>query len=375
MIKKILIRVGIGFTGLVILTTVVMLSMSIITAKPMYNEKLIKGTGENIEIYGTDRALTFARYRENNSIQLMLVESYIDGVVTGININSLNKDVIADPIDFFNEYGYEGIISLVKENSAKVNIETNRLIKPVNFENNNIAAGYNYKSHVVELDEDEPPFLYPKKVEPDNFNTTINIKNYSLPDYELELGIVLLDDVTTNSKNLEYFGFILVNDFSDRLPIVQKHMNVIFGKYDALPDGVQGYSTAKNRENACPTGNLFVIPRDYRDFLNNTKLKLYLNGELRQVANPQDIIWGPEKIIDEIFLRREWAYETENEDWYLLEKKDIIPSGTILLTGTPKGVIFKKTNMWNSAVFLQQGDEILLVSDGLGIINNRIIKD
>lgn len=370
--KKILIRVGLGILALMILIAITMLAMSIITARPMFNEKLNEKDRDNIEIFSRDRALTFARYNRNNSTYLMLVESYIDGDLTGIDISSLDKSIKADPITFFSIYGYDGILDLIDEGSERVTVSSTKLIKSAEFSSHNIAVGYNYVSHVEELDEEEPPFLYPKKVEPGNFNTSIDVKSYTLPDYELELGVVVLNDITPQNRMQDYFGFILTNDFSDRMPIVQKHMDVIFGKYEALPDGIQGYPEAKNRENACPTGNLFVIPRDYKEFINNIQLKLYLNGDLRQFSDPKDLIWGPEKIIEEIFIRSYWKFPKDGEDWYLLKDRDKIPSGTIFLTGTSEGVIFKKTNMWNPRVFLKTGDDVLLVAPGLGKINNII---
>lgn len=374
MTKKILIRFGLGFMGIALLTMFTMTIMSVVTARPMFDERLLENDRDNIEIFPIDRALTFARYKDNNYINLILVDSYVDGVISGVNISSLDTKLLPDPISFFNKYGYDGIIKLKEQSLTTVKINSEELIKSAVFGSNNIAVGYNYVSHVEELDEEEPPFLYPKKVVPDNFDTSINTMDYTLPDYELELGIVLLNNVTPSSEPQDYYGFILVNDFSDRMPIVQKHMDVIFGKYEALADGIQGYPEAKNKNNACPTGNLFVIPRDYKEFINTIELKLYLNGDLRQNAKPVDLIWGPEKIIEEVFIRSNWKFQKGTEDWFLLEYKDFIPSGTIFLTGTSEGVIFKKTNMWNPAVFLKPGDDILLIADGLGKINNKITK-
>ncbi|WP_028973675.1 fumarylacetoacetate hydrolase family protein [Spirochaeta cellobiosiphila] len=372
--NKVIQLVGLVIMSIAIITVMVMLTLSLVTSRPMFNEIFNENNLGSIRIYPKDKALSFARYRDNDSIQLMLVETYQNDIITGYNISSLDSEVSADPINFFNKYGYDGIIRLSEQNLVPISIPDNRLIKTADFENNNIAVGYNYISHLKELDEDEPPFLYPKKVIPDSFNTTINTKNYSLPDYELELGIVLLNDVTPKSQRQNYYGFLLVNDFTDRKPIVQKHVDVLLGKYDSLADGIQGYSDAKNKENAFPTGNLFIIPKEYKKFINELELKLYLNGELRQKARPQDLIWGPDKIIEEVFLRGNWKFEKENEYWYLLKNKNLIPSGTILLTGTPEGVIFKKTNMWNPFVFLRPGDDIHIIADGLGQINNKIIQ-
>lgn len=372
--RKLLPVIAIISGSLIALTFVVFYGMSIASAKPMYDEILDPEIKNSCTIYEVETALTFARYEEGNGPQLLLVSSYEEGRVSGVNLTKRDPEGLTDPILFFQKYGYQKIMDFSQSNESLEIVQVDSLILPAVFSKDNVAVGYNYLSHTEELMEEEPPFLYPKKIHPTPFNSTISVEDYILPDYELELGFVFLEDVEPNSPNWDYLGFMLVNDFTDRKPIVNKHVQVAMGKMEELPDGIQGYSIAKNKEGAFPVGNLFVIPRDYHRFMEKVQLRLYLNEDLRQVADAAKIIWGPEKCVDEIFNRSDWGFEAGDEEWRLMAREDLIPAGTIILSGTPQGVIFKKANMWNRSVFLRDGDNVLMTGEGFGFISNKIAE-
>lgn len=372
--RKILPVIAIILVGILALTFLFFYILSLVSARPMYRETLDQNFENSSTIYHPDRALTFARYRVEGKTQLLLVSSYKEGILSGVNLTKIDPEGISDPIRFFQKYGYLEIMHFSERYDASELVLADDLILPAEFSADNVAVGYNYLSHTEELDEEEPPFLYPKKVRPTAFNSTISVRDYTLPDYELELGFVVLEDLERNKQDFDYLGFMLVNDFSDREPIVRKHVQVAMGKIEALPDGIQGYPEAKNKEGAFPVGNLLLIPKDYTEFLENLEFKLYMNEDLRQVAEANQIIWGPEKCVEEIFNRSDWVFNAGNEEWHLMAHKNRIPTGTIILSGTPQGVIFKKANMWNRSVFLKEGDQILMQGDGFGFITNSIVE-
>jgi 2-keto-4-pentenoate hydratase/2-oxohepta-3-ene-1,7-dioic acid hydratase in catechol pathway len=49
-----------------------------------------------------------------------------------------------------------------------------------------------------------------------------------------------------------------------------------------------------------------------------------------------------------------------------------LPAGTMLLTGTPEGVLFHPACIWNPLAYLRSGDEVVIHAPWLGVLQNRI---
>jgi 2-keto-4-pentenoate hydratase/2-oxohepta-3-ene-1,7-dioic acid hydratase in catechol pathway len=78
----------------------------------------------------------------------------------------------------------------------------------------------------------------------------------------------------------------------------------------------------KSYRTFCPTGPVLWLlePGEVRDTLQNLEIKLWVNGELRQSANSQQLIWKPAESLS-----------------YIASSIDM-RCGDLLLTGTPGGV-------------------------------------
>ena len=50
----------------------------------------------------------------------------------------------------------------------------------------------------------------------------------------------------------------------------------------------------------------------------------------------------------------------------------IRPGGTLVLTGTPEGVLFRLGTLWNPAAYLQEGDVVTSFGTYLGYMRNEI---
>jgi 2-keto-4-pentenoate hydratase/2-oxohepta-3-ene-1,7-dioic acid hydratase in catechol pathway len=213
-------------------------------------------------------------------------------------------------------------------------------------------------------------------------------------DPEVEMGLVVLDDLRREDGFPRYIGLILVNDFSDRKRLVQNS--------DPNSDEpCTGCTEGKSREKYLPIGNLLVIPRDFEAFYPQIELRLYVNQQLRQKAPVGELTLKPRQIIDTVWDNADALYDYNGKKVPLLSNFDVIQRGSIILTGTPAGVVFSPPTFrqimaglpgyifsfdWSnrsplegyfkgaeeSGAFLQKGDQVISSADYLGILYQTI---
>jgi 2-keto-4-pentenoate hydratase/2-oxohepta-3-ene-1,7-dioic acid hydratase in catechol pathway len=136
----------------------------------------------------------------------------------------------------------------------------------------------------------------------------------------VEFGLVLRKDlgegqeVTDKTIGDVVAGVVLCNDVSAR--------DTMFGA-----TFMQWYR-GKSYRTFCPTGPALWLlePGEVRDALQNLEIKLWVNGELRQSANSQQLIWKPAESLS-----------------YIASSIDM-RCGDLLLTGTPGGVTAPATS-------------------------------
>jgi 2,4-diketo-3-deoxy-L-fuconate hydrolase len=176
--------------------------------------------------------------------------------------------------------------------------------------------------------------MFPKFV---TTNPAIHQLNYSegwLLDHEVELGIVFPADVcSVNDLDRMMVGFLVVNDFTDRADLMRKmdSRNVTGGK---------GFPDAKSKEGFLPTGPYLVIPKNRRAFVKELHLQLSVNGTIRQNGYAKDMVWDLDKIIAQSL-----SVKGKNDSYYQggkvkLFQGDCIPANSIIISGTPSGVVF-----------------------------------
>jgi 2-keto-4-pentenoate hydratase/2-oxohepta-3-ene-1,7-dioic acid hydratase in catechol pathway len=122
-----------------------------------------------------------------------------------------------------------------------------------------------------------------------------------------------------------------------------------------LKDNYRGFSRSKGLPTFCPTGK-FYIP--YQDFVNispDFKLRLSVNGKIKQNSNLDLMISGPLKLIKDSFLPKHF-----NRRFNDMFGRKVAPAhngvlhpGDIFLTGTPSGMLFvAPTNKMKRKAFL-----------------------
>lgn len=354
---------------------------------------------QNVNIAPIDTALSFARIKVDNRFHLIAVEKFSNNQISGINLTLASNNQFDDPIDTYIRLGYEGLIKLINHSRSEFSITTqaDQLLAPVDLLKSHIAVGTNYPAHAGETGVKDGPFLFPKIVTPTGPFETVSTHN-GLLDYEVELAAVIIKPVK-DGKLPNEFGLILSNDFTNRAALLRNIdiKNITSGK---------GFPQGKSADGFLPVGNLFIIPKNPKQFAKNIELKLYVNDYLRQKSNTNSMLWDFEKTVSEIWKKKEYNWEYNSTTVSLINEKNEIPSRTLILSGTPHGVIFQGipvsiklkgilswlTGGWDktlpqnvieayikksfkSKTYLQPNDTITIHTHRLGVIQNQVINN
>ena len=160
-------------------------------------------------------------------------------------------------------------------------------------------------------------------------------------DYELELGIVIgrPGKYISPENALDHVaGYCVFNDISARDIQAREHANKVI-------------LLGKSFDTSCPLGPWLTTSDEVPD-PQNMPMKLYLNGEVRQDANTNDMIYGVRELVSW------WSNIT-------LEPGDVITSGA------PAGVIAGTAN----PIWLKVGDRIEATVGNLGSLVSVIAAE
>jgi 2-keto-4-pentenoate hydratase/2-oxohepta-3-ene-1,7-dioic acid hydratase in catechol pathway len=337
---------------------------SVLLSRPLHTDVLDPAAPTDVSIAPLEQALTLARYRVRDEPRTLLVRSYAADSIVAVDLTAHFNRPGADALDLFREFGYEAIAHAA--GGAPVTVAVTTLDVPFDGHAANIGIGANYREHARESNLEEQPFVFPKRAQPTRFTSTVSRGRSALLDYEAELGLVSLQQITGSQPAPSTMGLVLCNELTDRWALVRNYRR-------GTPLGTTGFVDGKSREGFAVLGPLLVIPRDFDSFYQRIMLRLYLNGRLRQRESAGQMIWGPREILAEIFRRKDWEFQAREGSVPLLDVAGTIPAGTVIFTGTPAGVIFRPHNLWNPWVYLRPGDEVVIEADGLGVIRNRIV--
>jgi 2-keto-4-pentenoate hydratase/2-oxohepta-3-ene-1,7-dioic acid hydratase in catechol pathway len=155
-------------------------------------------------------------------------------------------------------------------------------------------------------------------------------------DYEAELAVVIAKKgkAISQADAMKYvWGYTIVNDVSAR-DVQAKHVQFHIGKsFDTF----------------CPMGPWLVSADEINE--KNTKIQCWVNGELRQDGNTEQMIFDIPTVIESISAGM------------------TLYPGDVIATGTPSGVGmgFKPPR------FLKKGDNIKIQIEGIGVLENPVI--
>lgn len=259
-------------------------------------------------------------------------------------------------IDLSGLDAHSGILALVEKGvskddlsnikGARFSVADIQLRAPVPRPKRNIfCVGRNYREHAAELSDsifkgnsvvDQWPIIFSKLPEcvigpmadvrlPTGISTDI--------DYEAELAVVIGKKGINISKEdalSHVYGYTIVNDVTAR-DVQVRH---------------QQWHLGKSFDTFCPMGPC-VVTADALD-IDNLNIKCLVNGEIRQQANTQDLIFDIPSIIQHC------------------SRGITLYPGDIIATGTPSGVAMGM----KPPKYLKDGDVVRVEIDGIGYIQN-----
>ena len=155
-------------------------------------------------------------------------------------------------------------------------------------------------------------------------------------DYENELAVIIgrdADHVSEAEAKDYIFGYTILNDVSAR-EIQTRHKQWHFGK------SLEGF---------CPMGPC-IVTADELPYPPAQRIYTTLNGRLMQDNRTDFLIHSISEIIS------------------VLSRGFILRAGTIIATGTPKGVLMGL----EGGSFLQPGDEVVCAIEAIGELRNTV---
>ena len=341
--------------GIVLALLVVALSAAAWwVSQPAFDEPLGEA-GDAFEVLPLADALTLAR---STSGALLLVTAANADTATAIDINQQLGTRYPETLAAYRALGYEGLAAAAA--GTPQTLPMTDLGIPFTPQPRQIAAGTNFRAHAEEVGLDGEPFLFPKLTAPTRWNADVPPRGRL--DYEAELCVVPLWQHT--SAAAAPLGYVLCNDYTDRWALLREI------DLDA-PMGETGFPDAKGGPGMLPVGPFLVIPKNDAALLARITLRLGLNGALRQRAAADLMVWPPGEIASRALDACNTDYRSKTAG-VRLTSCDGIEAGTLLLTGTPEGVLFHVANIWASAAYLGEGDEVITYGSHLGALRNAI---
>jgi 2-keto-4-pentenoate hydratase/2-oxohepta-3-ene-1,7-dioic acid hydratase in catechol pathway len=275
-----------------------------------------------------------------------------------VRVGFLNEDKVVDINNLMNETNVtitsliESGLSYIKEIENRFT-ETNQvtsysldevaLLAPIENPGKVVCVGNNYMDHCREQNVEPPkkPMIFSKWasciIGPEE--AIILPEESSQVDYEAELGVVLQKGgkfIQQNEVKEHIFGYVIVNDISAR---------------DVQFADVQ-WVRGKSFDTFAPCGPYLVTADEIIDPQNLT-IKTYKNGVILQDSNTKEMIFDIPYIIS--YLSQGFTFD----------------AGDLIATGTPHGVgVFR-----NPQVFLEDGDEITVEIEGLGVLKNKCVLE
>jgi 2,4-diketo-3-deoxy-L-fuconate hydrolase len=312
--------------------------LTLLSAYPIFSQILpgnhrLRPAGQQFTIKPLAEAISLGRFLKKGKVHILAVLQDDGAQLTGIDLSNELKLYPQHSFDLIRNLAYDEVLRIINKSSHTIVVNYEDLLPSISGDQH-LAIGINYPEHGKETGQVRP-FMFPKLLSTDPAVHQLHHTSGWLLDHEVELGIVFPSAVCSDTDlNHILIGFLVVNDFTDRATLMQ-----LMDSKDVT--GGKGFPDAKSKTGFLPTGPYMVIPRDWRSFVRELQLQLSVNGELRQRGYARDMVWNIDTII-----QRSISVKGESSSYYQnkmvpLFKGDCIPANSIIITGTPSGVVFK----------------------------------
>ena len=243
----------------------------------------------------------------------------------------------------------QGILEGAFGQAGTLSLEEVTILAPIpNPRQDVICLGMNYQKHKAEAERFDVQAFTREKARAVYFSkraTHCQGPGQPIPghfdivdslDYETELAVILGKDAVNVSEEDAFdcvFGYTIVNDVSAR-NLQTGHKQWYFGK------GLDGFT---------PMGPCIVTKDEFAQPPAQV-IRTWVNGELRQDAVTDELIFGIPHVIHE------------------LSQGMTLQAGTVIATGTPAGVGMG----FDPPKFLKKGDVVTCQIVGIGTLENTV---
>ena len=243
----------------------------------------------------------------------------------------------------------QGILEGAFGQAGTLSLEEVTILAPIpNPRQDVICLGMNYQKHKAEAERFDVQAFTREKARAVYFSkraTHCQGPGQPIPghfdivdslDYETELAVILGKDAVNVSEEDAFdcvFGYTIVNDVSAR-NLQTGHKQWYFGK------GLDGFT---------PMGPCIVTKDEFAQPPAQV-IRTWVNGELRQDAVTDELIFGIPHIVHE------------------LSQGMTLKAGTVIATGTPAGVGMG----FDPPKFLKKGDVVTCQIVGIGTLENTV---
>lgn len=213
-----------------------------------------------------------------------------------------------------------------------VKMENVRFLSPVT-PSKIIAVGLNYRDHADEMGEELPKepliFLKPPTAVIGPGEMIVIPTGAGRVDYEAELAVVIGKKgrhIPVGEARGHILGYTCLND------VTARELQAKDGQW----------TRAKSFDTFCPIGPWIATDLEP----GTLGIQLYVNGQCKQESNTTQLIFKVDQLVS-----------------YISSIMTLLP-GDVIATGTPSGV-----------GSLAAGDTVRVVIEGLGVLENRVVKE
>ncbi len=261
-----------------------------------------------------------------------------------ISLKKLGFDGMMIDLIKLNQSDFNALKNKISESEAESGtVDEQTLATPLKNPPKIVAIGLNYVDHAAESQMDVPgePLVFtkfPSSIISGTDSIEIPAGLTEQVDFEVELGIIIGKKAKNVSKDealSHVFGYTIVNDISAR----------------DLQFNDKQWVRGKSLDTFCPLGPVIVTP-DEISGPQSLDLGCSINGKTLQEANTRDMVFG----IADLVSRLSHSFTLE--------------AGDVIASGTPPGVGFSR----KPPIFLEPGDTVKTWVEGIGELNNPVIK-
>lgn len=289
-------------------------------------------------------------YQNNESIGFLNEEK--TGIIPASEVfaklNIKEPSNMLNLIDIFEDLDIKKINDVLGTLKCELALDYVKVLAPIPYPRRNVLClGKNYLDHVNEVgslknvNSNVPvkPIYFSKIAYPAVGHNGYVVSHSDVVkelDYEVELAIIIgkkCKNVAKEDAENVIFGYTIANDISAR-DLQQEHIQ---------------WHKGKSLDTYCPMGP-YIVHKSNINFPPSLEIKSYVNGELRQNGNTNQLIFDIPTIISDL---------TSGITLY---------PGDIILTGTPAGV----GAGFNPPRYLNSGDTVECEVEEIGILSNTI---